>query len=389
MKNSVAFFERGSWHCRTKTLLEDGTIKYGKKGKFNTEKEAEEYYYEEAEQFKKQQRQYQISHKKDKNILFTDYLIYWFEDVFSRRIETTTRMVNAYVLYSLLLPNVKENIKLCYVSAEYLDTLLKLVSKHCSSAGNSGRAFLYLAFKDAIIEGLVHVNPVKETKQYRRNQTKITILNKQQLRVFLKATSESNWYLEVLLGLFCGLRKGEILALKFADFNMENRTVSISRQLVANPVINNENKIESNLLIERPPKTTNSHRTLRVPEVVFLELQKRKLQIQLNKSYLKEQYANHDYISCQKDGKPHGLASMNIAIGKICNRNGLPQISVHSLRHMFATILLELQIPIAKISGLLGHSSVNTTFEYYCDVMEAKEKVIAFMNNAFTPEREA
>jgi len=67
-------------------------------------------------------------------------------------------------------------------------------------------------------------------------------------------------------------------------------------------------------------------------------------------------------------------------------RNGLPAVTVHGLRHMFATILVEQGVPLVKISGLLGHSSVNTTFEYYCDVMDEKEKIIAFMNDVFTPE---
>lgn len=77
---------------------------------------------------------------------------------------------------------------------------------------------------------------------------------------------------------------------------------------------------------------------------------------------------------------------MNIALKKLCMRNGLPAVTVHGLRHMFATILVEQGVPLAKISGLLGHSSVNTTFEYYCDVMDEKEKIIAFMNDAFIPE---
>lgn len=43
---------------------------------------------------------------------------------------------------------------------------------------------------------------------------------------------------------------------------------------------------------------------------------------------------------------------------------------------MFATILIEQGVSLAKISGLLGHSSVNTTFEYYCDVMDENEKIM-------------
>jgi integrase len=53
---------------------------------------------------------------------------------------------------------------------------------------------------------------------------------------------------------------------------------------------------------------------------------------------------------------------------------------------MYATILIERNVPLVKISALLGHSSVNTTFEYYCDVMDENEQIISFMNSTFIPE---
>ena len=56
---------------------------------------------------------------------------------------------------------------------------------------------------------------------------------------------------------------------------------------------------------------------------------------------------------------------MNQALTKLCERNGLPVITVHGLRHMFATILIERGVPLVKISGLLGHNSIHTTYEYY------------------------
>lgn len=61
-------------------------------------------------------------------------------------------------------------------------------------------------------------------------------------------------------------------------------------------------------------------------------------------------------------------------------------LTVHSLRHMYASILTEQGVPLIKVSALLGHSSVSTTFEYYCEVMDENEQIITFMNHTFVPE---
>lgn len=383
-KNSVAFFEINSWYHRIKILDDDGTVRYGKKGGFSCQKAAEDSYRKYEEEFNMKLRKHQLSCKANHDVMFKDYLIYWFEEVFSKRIETTTRMVGAYTIYDLIIPNIDYDIKMRYVSVEYLDDLLERVSKSCTSAGNKGREILSLAMKEAVIEGYINVNPVPETKPYKRKKPNIIILSKEKIKVLLKAASKDNWYLEILLGLFCGLRKGEIYGLKFADFDVEHRTVKISRQIVANPIIKEGSKIETCNLVERDPKTTNSFRTLRVPEIIIRELENRRCIVNMNKEKLQSDYMDNDYICCQCNGKVHSLSAMNIALRKLCVRNSLPPITVHGLRHMFATILIEQGVSLAKISGLLGHSSVNTTFEYYCDVMDENEKIIAFMNNTFT-----
>ena len=96
-------------------------------------------------------------------------------------------------------------------------------------------------------------------------------------------------------------------------------------------------------------------------------------------------YQDRNYVSCQQNGRLHSMSSMNQALTKLCSQNALPKVTVHGLRHMYATILIEMGVPLVKISALLGHSSVHTTFEYYCDVMDENENILAFMNNAFVP----
>lgn len=384
-KKSVAFFERGSWYHRTKTLKEDGTVKYGKKGGFESEQDAVKAYKLAEKEFKQQQRKVVMTGKNRQEVMLKDYLIYWYEEFFSQRIKNTTKMIGAYVLYDLVFPNMEQDIKLRYVSVEYMDALLEKVSHSCASAGNTCRAYLNIAFKDAVIEGYIPRNPIPDTKAYKRKAPKVTIYSKEKLKIFLKAASKDEWYLEYLLGVFCGLRKGEILGLKFSDFDFEQHTVSVKRQLGANPVMEERSsKIASYSVIEKDPKTVNSVRTLRIPQVIETEVLRRKNKIDEERAALMDGYEDNDYISCQPNGRPHNMSSMNIALTKLCNRNGLPKITVHSLRHMFATILIEQGVPLVKISALLGHSSVNTTFEYYCDVMDENENIINFLNEKYS-----
>ncbi len=55
---------------------------------------------------------------------------------------------------------------------------------------------------------------------------------------------------------------------------------------------------------------------------------------------------------------------------------------------MYASILTEQGVPLIKVSALLGHSSINTTFEYYCEVMDETEKIRSFLNKNFIPKGE-
>ena len=299
-----------------------------------------------------------------------------------------TNVEKQYGASMITQPEVLNKLEQLFPEGFYLDALLERVAKICPSAGNKGRELLSIAMKDAAGDKFISYNPMPETKPYSRAKPKVRVLGKEKLKVFLEAASKNPWYLEILLGLFCGLRKGEILGLKFQDFDFEKQTVRISRQLVGNLKLKEkEFTVTEYAVIERNPKTENSYRILRVPKVVMQEVKRRQQLIELRKTDPGIEYKNFDYVCCQENGEPRSLTAMNQALTKICNRNGLANITVHGLRHMFATILIELGVPLFKISGLLGHSSVHTTYEYYCEIMDEQDKIIAFVNNTFVPQQ--
>ena len=186
----------------------------------------------------------------------------------------------------------------------------------------------------------------------------------------------------------CTFRKRNKLVIRGGqELDTENRTVRISRQVTSDPIVlKGCSQITKYQLVEKAPKTENSYRTLRVPDVIMDEVLKRKRQNDVRKEQLDGKYIDRDYISCTGNGKPHSASSLNNALSRLCSRNGLPHLTVHSLRHMYATILTEQGVPLVKVSALLGHSSIHTTFEYYCEVMDEQERIVSFMNELFVPE---
>ena len=91
-KSGVAFFEYTSWCHRYKVLKENGKVNYLKLKGFKTEEEAVESYYKYKKQFEDAQREFLAT--VDKDIMFKDYLIYWFENIYAERIVKNTKILS-------------------------------------------------------------------------------------------------------------------------------------------------------------------------------------------------------------------------------------------------------------------------------------------------------
>lgn len=381
-KQDHVFLEKNTWYHKSRVLKKDGKVSYGKKGGFESKEEAEKSFNmcEQAFRLAKLKEVYLSSNSSE--MFFKDYLEYWMYEIYFKRIKDSTKNLTKHVLENWVYVFLDNDVKMKYLSTEFLDELLKRASSLTSSAANTVRTVLFIALNDAVADGVIKRNPMEFTKKYPRNKTRVRILTKKQLKKFLTEAQKSNWYLEILLGLFCGLRKGEILGLKFSDIDMETGILYVRRQL-------NYTKVEDTegghyVSIEAEPKTDNSYRAMKLPKVIQEELCKRKVYRDEEKlKYTLEDYEEHDYVSCCGNGKARGYTSLNKVIKQLCQKSGLPLISVHSLRHMYATLLLEEGVSLAVISALLGHSSIQTTFGYYCEIMEGDKQIIDYINEHF------
>ncbi len=382
-KKNIAFYERGSWYHRTKIIQNDGTVKYGKKGGFKTAEEAENSYKKYNEKFMEKAK---IKSKLNLDISLSEYLLYWFEEVYRHKVQSSTQSLGIYVLYQLILPSITDERKLKMTTTEYINYLLGKIEEISYTGANKSREMLNQALQ-ASVGIYINENPVTKSNKYPRKKNSITILNKEELSKLLEVASCENWYLEILLGVFCGLTKGEILGLKFNDFDIEKGTISIERKLVMDSKIekddvDNKLKVVKYNEIEKLLDNINAYRRFKVPNIIIEELIKRKKFVGCWKS-INKNYIDNNYVSCRTNGLPHSLTSFNAYLKKICIKNSLPVISVNGLRHIFAIILLEHGISLVKISALLGHSSINTTFEYLYDVISENKEIISFINHNF------
>lgn len=229
---------------------------------------------------------------------------------------------------------------------------------------------------------------------------KIKVLTKEEIKRLLAEVyhySNHTFYLETLLALFCGLRKGEITGLKDTDFDFKEKTVHVQRQITRdydNILINNDSSISCAYSQSvKPPKSEKSDRILKVHDVIMDEVNVRLQQIEQNRSNFMSSYCHETYdegyLCVGNKGNVKCDSYFNEAMKRVCLRAGIPRVSLHTLRHNYATILIEQNVPLHKISMLLGHASVNTTFEIYCGIMNGLEDIKHLVNETFDPVKTA
>lgn len=218
---------------------------------------------------------------------------------------------------------------------------------------------------------IIKKNPAERIVLPKRQKPKIEVFTIEEINRLLSVLKKEKSELElpVNLALSLGLRRGEVLGLKFSDVDFAAKTVNIH---------NNRIQCCDQKIVEKEPKTKNSLRTLSVPDTVLEMIRQealrcKKRQLRLGKSYNAEGYVCYR----RKTGKPWVPDDMSKRYSNLIDRLGITHVTFHGLRHCFASLCLKEGVEILEISRKLGHASASFTYDTYTHLMEDKSTYVA------------
>lgn len=190
-------------------------------------------------------------------------------------------------------------------------------------------------------------------------QKQVECLTKQEQRVLEAYITEKKkpYYYGFLISLYTGLRLGELLALKWRDINFKHKILRVNA--TTSKCIENHKQID----IEDLPKTNSSIREIPLTDAMI--------------KLLKALKAPSIYVLCNRNNEKIDYRGYQMSFTRLLKRLKIRHYGFHSLRHTFATRLLENGVDIKTISELMGHSTPTVTLNRYVHTnLENKRKAM-------------
>lgn len=200
----------------------------------------------------------------------------------------------------------------------------------------------------------------------RKEQKTWTIQEATQLLEVAKAENPT-YYIVYLLALYTGLRRGELLALRWKDCDLEQRKISVYQTLYY--------ARQAFHFLE--PKTSHSARLVSIPDYVVTELRNHKIWQEEHKKQLGAAYEDYDLVAANELGRPIHPRSLTGHFNRTIKKANIPRIRFHDQRHTHATILLKLGEHIKIVSERLGHSNSAMTMNVYSHVTKDMQEQAA------------
>jgi integrase len=188
------------------------------------------------------------------------------------------------------------------------------------------------------------------------------------VQLILDAAKETPYYAVFFTKAYTGLRRGELLGLRWADIDLQNSTASVVQTL---------QQLRNGEYIFKKPKSKRGRRQIALSPSLVILLWDHRMKQEHARKLLGKPLLPADLVFSYPDGKPFRPNTVSRAFQEIAQSVGLNGVRLHDLRHAHATILLQQGVHPKIVQERLGHSSVATTLDIYSHVLPGLQEAAA------------
>ena len=221
---------------------------------------------------------------------------------------------------------------------------------------------LHTAFEYAIRQEILEYNPMNKVERPQVKKFVGGFYSVDEVKTLLECAKDDLIYIPIVLAVYCGLRRSEVLGLSWSNIDFENDKILIGQKSLE--VVRNGKMVQ---IISDEMKTESSRRSFKmIPELKEIllahkerqELYRKEFRKSYNKKYL-------DMVCVNPLGDLIKPSYITAHFPKLLEKNGLRNIRFHDLRHTCASLLVSLEVNMKVIQKYLGHSNMSTTADIY------------------------
>lgn len=235
-------------------------------------------------------------------------------------------------------------------------------------------ALLRRAFQQAFKEERIDANPFDRVGRPKKNKFHGENYTQEELLTLLHLARGDVIYPAILLAGAMGLRRSEALGVRWSRIDWEKRTVLLDTKIVEYRE-NGKKKVEP---VEEM-KNKSSRRTLPLPDPVVEMLQVQKEHREVYRKMFQGSYSTQylDFVCVNQLGELLRPSYVTDHFRELLEKYGLRHIRFHDLRHTFASLLINQDVPLINVSNFLGHSDLSTTANIYAHLDKASKQASA------------
>ena len=207
---------------------------------------------------------------------------------------------------------------------------------------------------------MLPANPADKVMLPKKKRYAASFYDEQQIVQLLELSADEVIYPVILLAAFYGLRRSEVLGLKWDAVDFDGGMIHIRNTVVEYMRIVEE---------KEQTKTKASYRTLPLTTEIADYLKQLQRTQQANRELLGSAYIENDYVCKRENGEAFLPNYVTIRFLKIIRKHGMPEIRFHDLRHSAASLLLANGFSLKEIQEYLGHGDISTTANIYSHLL--------------------